>query len=565
MSDNLNQFYLKNPALPTEKTEFEWTPEMLKELNKAGKDAVYFAEKYFTIVNLDRGKEIIKLYKAQKRVLKSLVKYNRVVLLSSRQAGKTTLVTIFALWFTCFNKDKTILIVANKEKTATEILSRIRTAYELLPNWIKPGVKDYSKTNVVFANDSRIFVSTTASTAARGSSINCLLIDEAAHIDRFKEEEFFNSVMPVISSSKEAKIFMLSTANGTANHFYKIYSGAERNENGWKNESIVWTEVPGRDERWKQKAIADLGSIEAFEQEYNNRFIETGETAVDKDIIANFRMIAHEPQILSTNEYKVWEKPDPKGIYIIGADISDGVGGAASCIQGLNVTDLTDIKQAFTYWNKFLDTAHFAKEAFEISKQWGKPPMAVERNAMGGEVINILTGRPFNYERIVSYSSDKAVDYEKGGIYSSTNVKYEGVSNFRYWLNSLKVVSIYDIATIQELETFVKYPNGTWHKQPGEGLLDDRVMALIWALFILHTPICEGMFEILQYDERGKPLKIKKSYYDDEEYYGLSQYRHDWSDADFVPAFVGRNYNSNNTNPEMEDLISDGWKLLSKQ
>jgi hypothetical protein len=270
MDDNLNQFYLKNPALPTEKAEFEWTPEMLADLKKAKKDILFFSENYFYIVNVDRGKEIINLYKAQKRILKSMVKNKRVVLLSSRQAGKTTMITIFALWFTCFNKDKSILIVANKEKTAIEILGRIRTAYELLPNWLKPGVKDYSKTNIVFANDSRIFVTTTASTAGRSASIGVLLIDEAAHIDKFKEEEFFKSVMPVVSSSKEAKIFMISTANGTSNHFYQIYSGAERNENGWKAENIHWTEVPGRDEIWKHKAIADLGSIEAFEQEYGN-------------------------------------------------------------------------------------------------------------------------------------------------------------------------------------------------------------------------------------------------------------------------------------------------------
>jgi hypothetical protein len=169
-----NSYYLKNESLPTAKTEFEWTPEMVQGLQKAKGDIIYFAENYFHIVNLDRGKEIIKLYKAQKRILKSMVKNNRVILLSSRQAGKTTLITIFALWFTSFNPDKSILIVANKEKTAIEILGRIRLAYELLPNWLKSGTADYSKTDVKFTNGSRIYVSTTASTAGRSSSINCV-------------------------------------------------------------------------------------------------------------------------------------------------------------------------------------------------------------------------------------------------------------------------------------------------------------------------------------------------------------------------------------------------------
>lgn len=176
-------FYLNNEALPTAKAEFEWTPEMVKGLAKAQKDIVYFAENFFYIINLDRGKEIIQLFKFQKRVLKSLSKNNRVVLLASRQSGKTTMMSVFALWYICFNKDKNVLLVANKEKTAIEILGRVRTAYELLPNWLKPGVVDYSKTNMLLANGSRIFISTTASTAARGSSINCLILEECVDGD----------------------------------------------------------------------------------------------------------------------------------------------------------------------------------------------------------------------------------------------------------------------------------------------------------------------------------------------------------------------------------------------
>ena len=88
--------------------------------------------------------------------------------------SNTTVTTIYALWVACFNKDKTILIVANKEDTAKEILLRIKMAYEQLPNWLKPGVEEWAKTEVKFTNDSRISISTTSSSAARGLSINCV-------------------------------------------------------------------------------------------------------------------------------------------------------------------------------------------------------------------------------------------------------------------------------------------------------------------------------------------------------------------------------------------------------
>ena len=557
-----SQFYLNNPQLPNCKYECTWTPDQVKHLNKCKNDVVYFAENFFTIVNLDRGKELIKLYKVQKRILKSLAKNKRVVLLASRQIGKTTLITIFALWFTIFQKDKTILIVANREKTAIEILGRVRLGFEYLPNWLKPGVKDYAKTNMVFCNDSRIFVSTTAASAGRTSSINCLLIDEAAHIEIHKEKQFFTSVLPTISSSADSKVFMISTANGTGNYFYKVFSGAEAHENEWSAEKVRWDEIPRKDPvEFKKQALSDLaGDMRQFEQEYENKFIESGESAIDGEFLKELKNSARTPDILNTPEYKVWEKPDPKCIYAIGIDVSDGVGSAASVMQGFNFTDLTNIKQAFIYHNRFLDTTNFAKEIFNIAKQWGNPYLLIERNAMGGEVIQALSSSPYNYERIVSYSSDQEIDYEKRGIFNSTNVKYTGVSNMRYWMNTLRAVSVYDIGTVQELETFTKRPNGTWGKQGGNNVYDDRVMAMIWCLFALHLPVAENIFEILQYDEHGKPLKIAKGYYDDDKFYGINQYRNDWGDDAFVPAFIGTK-SQIGANSEMEDMLTDGWNL----
>lgn len=86
----------------------------------------------------------------------------------------TTMLTIYALWVAAFNDFQNIIIVANKEATAIEIFRRVRLAYEELPNWLKPGVKEYGKTSCEFENGSRIGISTTTGSAARGTSINCV-------------------------------------------------------------------------------------------------------------------------------------------------------------------------------------------------------------------------------------------------------------------------------------------------------------------------------------------------------------------------------------------------------
>ena len=182
----------------------------------------------------------------------------------------STLMTIYMLWYACFMDDQRILLVANKEATAIEIFQRVRLAFEELPEWLKPGVKEYGKTSMTLDNGSRIGITTTTGTAARGQSVNLLIIDECAFIESHLVEEFWKSVFPIITSSKKSKVFICSTANGTGNLFHKIYDGAEKGENGWGYDKIMWDEVPGRDEKWAATTKQAIGSVEAWLQEFNS-------------------------------------------------------------------------------------------------------------------------------------------------------------------------------------------------------------------------------------------------------------------------------------------------------
>ena len=203
-------YYLGNKNLPRGNAEFEWTPEMLNDLKKAKRNILYFAENFFHIVNLDRGKEKISLYACQKKVLRNLRDHRFVCLMASRQIGKTTLMTIYCLWIACFQDDQRILIVANKEQTAINIFRRVRMAYELLPNYLKPGVVEYGKTSMILANGSSIGISTTSSDAGRGDSCNVLILDELAFIPTNLVDSFWKSVYPILSSSTKSKIFVAS-------------------------------------------------------------------------------------------------------------------------------------------------------------------------------------------------------------------------------------------------------------------------------------------------------------------------------------------------------------------
>lgn len=553
--------YMGNPNLPSSKAEYEYTPEMIKELKWCSEKITHFAENYFYITTLDEGKKKIDLFRPQRRILKSLVKNNRVAILASRQTGKTTIMTVYSLWLTIFNSDKTVLIVANKEATAIEILRRIRMAYEMLPNWLKPGVKEYGKTSMVLANDSRIIISSTSSSSSRGQTANCLLIDEAAWIAPHVMDEFWNSVVPIISSSMNTKIFLVSTANGTANKFYDIYSKAERGESKvWAHERMDWWELPGRGKKWKQDMIESLGSKEAFDQEYGNQFIETGESAISGVILDRWRRERKPPiVVLEDGHYTIWEAPNENHIYIIGVDVSEGVGEAASVIQVLDLTNLTNIKQVACYHDALIDPHFFSEKLYKIANQWGRPYLAIERNNCGGQVINALH-HTYGYNKFVNiYTADSSKD--RLGIYSSTGTKYKAVSNMRYWVNTLDVLEVNDIGLVQELETFIRRPNGVWKKKDGRGVRDDRVDALFWALNVLDTGVCEEYFEILQYDDRGKAKKIKNIHIEAPEYYKLDNIYQNNVNAP-SPLLFGFEPDDPNS-PTVSELERQGWSFMN--
>ncbi len=569
MSKNIKKdeqkFYLGNKKLPRPGVEFEWTPEMLANLKKAQRNILYFAENFFYIVNLDRGKEKIELFRCQKRVLRSLRDNRYVALLASRQIGKTTLMTIYCLWIACFQEDQRILIVANKEQTAINIFKRVRMAYEMLPNYLKPGVVEYGKTAMSLENGSSIGISTTSSDAGRGDSCNVLILDELAFIDNHLVDPFWKSVYPIISSSKKSKIFVASTPNGTGNLFHQLYSNAIKGENNWHAEKVDWHEIPGRDELWKEDTIRALGSIEAFNQEFGNVFLESGESAVDESLFEELKPFCKEPEyVFDEGAYKIWAEPSPDKLYVAGVDIAEGVGDNASVVQVLDITDLTNIEQVAVYHSNTISPYNFTTKLHEILQNWGSPLVAIERNNCGAQVVDHLYNT-HGYSNLIHFApnANKNTNYQRLGVVAHTNTKYKGVMNMRYWINELRVLRINDINTLNELRDFVRNPNGTWSAKKETDCFDDRVMSLVWALICLEKELTEKYFDLIELDDNGKPLKIQSLNYGERPYMNpLSIYNNEKVAGDGnVPPIVFGMGESTQAEDDMQLLMDQGWRI----
>lgn len=199
----------------------------------------------------------------------------------------TTTVTIYALWLAIFFEFKSVAIVANKGDTAKQILSRIKLALEGLPVYLKPAIKSWRKDGVDLVNGSSIIISSTSVSSIRGSSITCLILDEMAHCQNDLMEELWKGIVPTISANKNGEIIAISTPNGADkdNKFYQVYLDSQKPNSVWVLIRVDWWDIPGRDEEWKQREIATLGSLHDFKQEYEN--CVSGECVLDLISINN--------------------------------------------------------------------------------------------------------------------------------------------------------------------------------------------------------------------------------------------------------------------------------------
>ena len=109
-------------------------------------------------------------------------------------------------------------------------------------------------------------------------SFNIIFLDEFAFIPNHIADDFFSSVYPTISSGKSTKVIIVSTPRGM-NHFYRLWHDAELNRNEYITTDVHWSEVPGRDEAWKEQTIKNTSEAQ-FRVEFECEFLGSVDTLI---------------------------------------------------------------------------------------------------------------------------------------------------------------------------------------------------------------------------------------------------------------------------------------------
>jgi hypothetical protein len=469
--------YLGNPKLKRVNMSMQLTEEQVREYVKCAQDPTYFIENYVKIITLDKGFVQIELYPFQKQVVNDINNNRRVIVKAGRQVGKTTIIVGYILWYILFNQDKTVAILANKASTSREILARIKLAYEALPMWIQQGVKVWNKGDIELENGCRVLANSTASSAIRGFSISLLYLDEFAFVPSNIAEEFFTSVYPTISSGTTSKILISSTPNGM-NHFYKMWTEAVENQNGFTHVEANWRQVPGRDQKWADEQRRVLGE-EKFLQEMECEFMGSAGTLLSAAALKSLAFV--KPMHLSENGIKIYQPPIPNHNYMIVVDTSRGKGLDFSAFSVIDITSLP-YQQVCTYKDNNISPLVYPSILKRMGDYYNGAYVLVEINDNGQQVVDSLF-EDYEYENILSTVDLRGKisltwgygNKSQRGVRTTKSVKRLGCSIMKNLIENSKLIT-QDFDTISELSTFIS-KGGSFEAEDGSH--DDLVMTLV--------------------------------------------------------------------------------------
>ena len=349
-------------------------------------------------------------------------------------------------------------------------------------------------------------------------SHNCVIADEFSFVPNNIASKVFESIYPVISSSKTSQFIIVSTPNGADpnNLYYDIWCKANqkisnKNAEGWKPFRFDWWDVPGRDEQWKLNTIAAIGETR-FAQEFGNEFLTGNQSRklIPDDVLEKYRMELTkmkndgikpiEQHIMSEDEskvykFKMWQEFNASRTYLATGDIAEGVGQDSSVLYIFDLTDLRHITLCAKFSSADVSLVEFAYICSKILTLYGKPPLFAERNGVSAGMLDSLR-ITYKYPNIARESKNG-----EAGIYSHVTVKGRAC----LWAREMMTTAGFNFVLpdqdlLDELGTFVKKDTSGKHTvfQAASGSHDDHVMALVWLCWGLSKEIIDKYFIVVK-------------------------------------------------------------------
>lgn len=470
--------YLGNPNLKKINTDVEYTKEQIVEYQKCSTNPIYFMEKYIKIVSLDEGLVPFNMYDFQKKIVNTIHDNRFTICKLPRQSGKSTTTISYLLHYALFNPNSNIAILANKSSTARDILGRLQLAYENLPRWLQQGVINWNKGSIELENKSSIVAAATSSSAIRGGSFNIIFLDEFAFVPSNIAESFFSSVYPTISAGKNTKMIIVSTPYGM-NMFYKLWTDSTEKRNDYVPIEVHWSEVPGRDQAWKEMTIRNT-SDEQFQQEFECEFLGSVNTLISPSKI---QMLAYFNPMVVSGSVEQYKEPIAGRTYVCTVDVARGVDKDYSAFVIFDVTQMP-YEAVALYKNNEVRPFIFPNIISEMAKRYNNAHILTEVNDIGQQIAEALNFE-IEYPNIMMTTQKGRAGQLLGAMYSgrgssmgvrmTKQIKRIGCANIKTLIEGDKLI-VNSFKIIEEMSTFTKRGQ-SWQAEDGSN--DDLMMCLV--------------------------------------------------------------------------------------
>lgn len=520
-------FFEKNIDLRQGRTAFQMTEAEMDEFKKCKKDIIHFANTYVKLMQ-EHGIDNIELYPYQVEMLKMYQSGRYSLIVGSRQIGKTVVAGIFLTWYLIFHADKNIMLAANKGDTAKEILDKVKSIIVNLPFWLKPGLISFRQFSISTDANSKILATTTTEKAAIGFTIHLLFLDEFAHVRPNIQKSFFDNIYPVISASNTSKMIITSTPNGYE-LFQELYQNSVDEKNEFRNMNIPWWDVPGRDETWAKKQIANMGE-DAFNEQFACQFqrsdlllLSSTQLKHLKSCITEF--VHHEFELLDRYRINyqnlVWRKDYnienlKRDTIIISVDLAEGVGRDYTVMQIFKVTpkvekgihvlenELFELDKHFFLdqigifrdnlvgideFSKLCYNMFFSNEFFNIDKL----KVVLEWNTYGSffdeKMRHLFGGGLYDDSVYLKTFHRKGGLTKKIGVRQDSETKQRNCTEVKSCIDKEWIV-VHDKWTVQEFGHFTKNKKGSYEASTGH---DDAAMATVNVVEIFRDVIYKDL------------------------------------------------------------------------
>jgi hypothetical protein len=329
----------------------------------------------------------------------------------------------------------------------------------------------------------------------------------------------------------EGRIIIESTANGVGNFGYNLWKKAKNGDTVFKPHFLPWYlmkeysrpisqgfvledeekelankyNLTNEQLNWRRRKIKELnGNIDSFNQEYpitdEEAFIVSGNPIWSPNMLKKYLLRCKDPIKIGNliGAYETFVEENPKGFlkiwiepirghdYVIGVDVAEGIevneGGDKESRTDYSSAYVLDRKTAelVACWHGKLIGDQLGHQMDLLGRYYFQAFIGVERNHQG--LLPLITLRDLNYPKLY-YQEKMGMDSDKQtpklGWYTDRFTRPLMIDEGARWLREGRV-KIYDEGLVDEMMSFVRYPDG--QGRAAQGSFDDRVMSFLITL-----------------------------------------------------------------------------------